>query len=1393
MTAPFQSEIVILDGSAEYEVHVAAADAAMPVGAFLNEAAGTQFEAVMCDGVSYPATTQLRELPLVRGSRLEGSTHVQPPPVAELLGTGSGNAGARTVLGPGVHRIGDRGSVGVGVQGGGDQGGTVSLYVDVDGAARVDPGSVSIAINGSPQRSMAPLRFGDELAVGRSRYRFGPPRSRVGSHVRVPFNRPPRAEYPSDLPRLIAPAKPPAAHKPMRFGWGALLIPLVIGGVMAFVWSPMMAIFAIFSPAMLLANYYEDKRRAKLSNAENDAAVADQMIEFRERLDATFRAARAMAWRTSPGPGELVERVLGDDSRLWQRRHDHPDFLEFGIGVGTVPWLPDVTPPQGDRAEPADEALREYTSLDEVPITVDLSRGGVIGIAGHRRRQIEAARWLVMQAAAHHGPADLAIVVITDDEAEWDCLKWLPQLQINGDSGRLAVASPGETADDLLGPLLESGETDPVAAMRDESGGPAILILADVSDVTTAAASSLRRVLAGEGSARRCGIALSGTVEELPSSCTHIMRIDPAGTATLDQPSRARRVNQIRAWRLSAGATRRAGRHIGRFHDPDLQIAGAGLADVVHLLDLIGLGDRTSDAVVRRWAAAGPVPRCAAPIGATADGPLVIDWVSDGPHGLLAGTTGAGKSELLRSLVAALAATVDPEHLNFVLIDYKGGSAFDACAGLPHTVGMVTDLDGHLAHRALTCLEAELRHREEVLRAVGAGDIDDYHAMDAEDPLPRLLVVIDEFAALAKELPDFMAALVDVAQRGRSLGVHLLLATQRPNGVINDNIRANTNLRLSLRVQDVQDSMDVVGTADAAGLPRSRPGRGYVRRGPGDVVAFQSALVTGQSGGGGSAVTVRPFVLVNDGTEERRQSEETEGARNDLSVLVEMVREAADKADMRPARLPWPDPLPEQLGRASVAQLAPVPVGRATIGLADEPHRQRQSWFSWNFESNLLVYGVQGSGTSTALSSAIAAACEEAGPEDLHAYVLDYDDQRLKPLEALPHVGAVIGAGERDRQLRLIRYLGWEVAERRELAASDPEGLAARPRIIVGIDNFGGFRSAFEEPGDMATKDAVTRLVADGPGVGIVVVATAKQPIEIPTNISSLVTAKLVMRLADRYEYAGLGVTTDEPTEIAGRSFESGTSLEVQLFDYSPEDLESLAASIPAPPAPRAPWPIQLLPAEVKIPDVVDGAEVFELEWRVPVAIGDDRLGPAGWNLREGDHVLISGPARSGKSTTLRSIATVLKTARPELQITAIAPRRSALSECPEIDLLLTEPAQLTAVLASVEGDRPHAILIDDAEDLADEEGILAALVGDRHPHRRIFAAGAADVLRSSYGHWTQGVRRSRLGLALKPNLLNDGDLWQTSLPRHGPTFYPPGRGFLIAEGRAELAQVAWQ
>ena len=287
-------------------------------------------------------------------------------------------------------------------------------------------------------------------------------------------------------------------------------------------------------------------------------------------------------------------------------------------------------------------------------------------------------------------------------------------------------------------------------------------------------------------------------------------------------------------------------RALARFEDPELAVAGGALPRNVGPDELWGERVTTPAAIRAAWQVSKESAGLEAAIGVGESGQLAIDLVHDGPHGLVAGTTGSGKSEFLRTLVIGLAMAHDPDDLVFVLIDYKGGAAFDHCAQLPHVVGMVTDLDDHLAERALQSLEAELHYRERLLRDAACTDIVEYRKADCPlGPLPRLVVIIDEFATLRAELPDFVTALVGIAQRGRSLGVHLILATQRPSGAVDANIRANTNLRIALRVQDSADSTDVIDTKEAASIDRATPGRAYVRRGQTDLVSVQTAFVSG--------------------------------------------------------------------------------------------------------------------------------------------------------------------------------------------------------------------------------------------------------------------------------------------------------------------------------------------------------------------------------------------------------------------------------------------------------------------------------------------------------------------------------------------------------------------
>jgi S-DNA-T family DNA segregation ATPase FtsK/SpoIIIE len=648
-----------------------------------------------------------------------------------------------------------------------------------------------------------------------------------------------------------------------------------------------------------------------------------------------------------------------------------------------------------------------------------------------------------------------------------------------------------------------------------------------------------------------------------------------------------------------------------------------------------------------------------------------------------------------------------------------------------------------------------------------------------------LVVVIDEFAALAADLPGFVSSLVDIAQRGRSLGVHLLLATQRPAGVIGENIRANTNLRVALRVHDVADSRDVLDDNAAAAIPRGRAGRGYVRLGPGELSPFQAALVSSSHRPGESVpVRLRPFRFGWEAADPIPEPGPGDD-QTDLDRIVGAISAAARQAGISPPRSPWPPELPRRLPLTEIDDAS----GRAgswwvPMGLVDEPHLQRQSIWGWE-GNNLLVYGMPGSGPAQALLTLGSSLSKRYQSERIHIYGLDFGTRTLAPLEGLPQVGSVIGSTDRERQVRLLRTLQEEVAVRRASGSGD------RPAVLLLIDNYGGFSASFDHPADLVHREALRRIVADGPGVGVFVAMSADQAAAVPTNLAALIPEKLVCRMADLFDYATLGLPNrDLPDLPDGRAVQVGNGLVVQIAEVTPSELARIAARSVSPGA--GPETIGVLPQRSDVADVVRFASVGDGEWFLPIGIGDRQLEPVGWHLGESDHALIAGPAKSGRSTALLAVSAIVANHRPDVRITAMASRPSPLWDAPEVATVLTDQDDLEPVVQEILNDvAPQLVLVDDADDLADPEGALLRLLRQRRPNIRVVGAGRADVLRSMYGHWTQELRRSRQGIALRPQAEVDGELWHTALPRHGPPVRLPGRGYLISDAEVELVQVA--
>ena len=796
---------------------------------------------------------------------------------------------------------------------------------------------------------------------------------------------------------------------------------------------------------------------------------------------------------------------------------------------------------------------------------------------------------------------------------------------------------------------------------------------------------------------------------------------------------------------------------------------GAPPPGAARLLDLLDLDLPTAAEVRRRWShgtgASTPIGCAGGPGGVT---PVCVDLVADGPHALVAGTTGAGKSELLRSLVAGLAASSPPDRLALLLVDYKGGAAFSDAARLPHVLGMVTDLGPDEAARALHSLEAELRRREGVLAELGLRDLADHPAhrwppAPGSEPLPRLVVVVDELAALVAELPAFLEDLVQLAARGRSLGLHLVLATQRPGSVVSAAVRTNCALRCCLRVPDEADAVDVVGSPVPAHLHRRQPGRAYLRRGAGDLVELLVALVGATRPPRRRPVTVEPATF---GPSPPRPDAEDAGP-SDLGALVDACRAAAEDAGLAPLRPIWLPPLPPELAASSLSAGG----DEIVIGLADEPGRQRRLDLAWRPQDGPLVAVGTGSGPARALQAAARVMAGRLSPARLHIYGLDLGGQGLAPLGDLPHVGALVGPGEHERLHRLVQRLSAELATRQAAAAGRAESAPQpAPLVLVLVDGSGGLHGAMGGSGGLAATEVLERVVVDGAGLGLVVAVAADRLAAVPGAWASAASLRLAFRGGDPMDLLALGLRRlDQSRWPDGRCLDLRSGLLAQVATHG---WTTPAAG--ADDGRSGPPPVQTLPDRIPMTTVLTAAPPprDKAELRLPVGIDARDLGVAVARLRRGQPFLVCGPPGSGRTTALAAVGAA-----------------ATAHGCEVVDA----DAALGERLASRQLDVrcPLVIIVDDADRRPDPDGTLAELADGRHLGAHLVAAATTDVLRSAFGHWTTGMRRSGAGLVLRPRSDLDADVLGISvLPRSPVALLAPGRAFLVHGGEAVPVQV---
>ena len=1231
-----------------------------------------------------------------------------------------------------------------------------------------------------------------------------------------PLHRPHRPDPPPARPPVVAPEplEPPRAITPV--GVLGVVASLAFGAVMVLVlgsWA--YAMFALLGPVVMIANSLDGRRRRRHERRHGARRRRQQLAAFAEELDQRSQAELIDRDQRFAGFHRATSVAAGPLPTCWERRTEHHDAFQVRIGTGPGPWAPPVTEDGHGQADDVAATIDGHCVLQGVAVGLRLAPGQPVALVGPVEATRAMARAVLGQAVTAHGPADLRVAVFTGARSTpaWDWCAWLPHTR-SPSAGSLLAASD-DSASRLAAALVDDPSAPPTGG-DPGSAATATIVLIDDPSALGARRSPARTALraAPDPALGLIPLVLVSDTGAVPAACATVLHV--GADASLTGPDHV-----VAGTATMAGAaldvTTELARSLARLEDPEVDDVGRGLPDAVTLPALLGPDRVTAPGLAARWRAAGADPPPCATLGATAEGRLTVDLAADGPHVLVTGTTGAGKSELLRTLVAGLAAGSSPDHLAFVLIDFKGGSAFDACARLPHTAGVVTDLDADLAARALRCLEAELRYRERRLRQESADDLTGFRRLISEgdrEPMPRLVVVIDEFATLANELPDFVDALVGIAQRGRSLGVHLVLATQRAAGSVSEHIKANTALRIALRVQSAEDSNDVIGTPDAAALPRARPGRALLRFGPGDLVAAQTALSTGRTpglgGAGVAAVRVEPLGIETlSGADAPAARDESTDPRTDLEVMVDAMVEAWSTAGGRPPRPPWPEPLPanvawpiatdDDAGSAGPAGSAgsPGPVV-LTLGLADEPDRQQQVPYGWRPDDGpLLLVGLPGSGTTTAAATAMLEAARRWSPEEAHLHVIGIGGGELRSLAGLVHTGAVVGADDAERQRRLIAELSDELARRRTQSHA---GWRDGPRRFLVVDGMAGFAERWDALDPSGTWDRLLELVGRGAEVGIHVVLTAEGPGAAPHRLLAMCCQRLVFRLGDRADHAAFAISAaDVPTLGPGRAIDPEGPTLVQVA-RPPHGLggavAALASRVTTPNPRRLARPVGVLPTNIGLDqlaaaaaehmtedDVVQDGASQGGEVALLVGVSDVGLVPARLRLPPGGHALVAGPPRSGRSTALATLAA--SAAAGGLRVVAV----STHDGWPPGVVALRPSDPTLGELVDAPG--PVVVLIDDADLIAEDHLVLARVVSARRPDRHVVAAGRSDRLRNGYGHWTRELRADRAGLLLVPDPDIDGELTGARLPRTAPVPLKPGRGWLSGGDPEGFLQVA--
>ena len=1124
----------------------------------------------------------------------------------------------------------------------------------------------------------------------------------------------------AEVIEIEAPPNPNRSRRPpLIFTIGpaiTMIIPMA-AGVLFTMWSVQRSESGMTSPFMFmgiitsvtaafigvfwaLANYRYNKNLEKKDELRRCDLYRAYLEKIRKLLTQKHISNKEVLDNDNPDLNECLSLVAKKSRRLWERNVNHIDFLKVRLGRGDMTSPNDIAIPKerfslidDSLAEEPQKIKTEFGILKDVPVSISLQAHNLIGVIGDSQETCnKIAQLIAVQIAAYHAYTDVRMAFIFNEREaqDYEFAKWLPHTWSADGSMRMMACNPngvGELFYDFSTILRERIEE---RTNTSDKSRPLPHYVVFISAPALVENEAIMKYLSTP--TQQMGITtimIYGQIDRLPNNCTVIIQNDEEyrGYYSLDNSFAA--YGNVLIDTIGSAQLDEFSRTLSDIRVREMHISGAP-PQLLSFLDMYKTSSVSDIDVERRWLEHRTFESMRAIIGYRgADTPLYLDIHEKyhGPHGLVAGTTGSGKSEMLQTYILSLAMNYHPYEVSFILIDYKGGGMAGSFENLPHIAGIITNLGGNQTNRALASINSEIKRRQAIFNEYKLKHIDGYielfRAGKVDMPVPHLLIIADEFAELKKEQPEFVRELVSASRVGRSLGVHLILATQKPSGVVDDEIWGNSKFQLCLRVQDKQDSNEMIRRPDAAYITNA--GRGFFQVGNDEIFEmFQSGWsgakyepeipYTDTKQGDAKMINLWGKPTVVGSMKKAKPKAESEKKQTQLEAAVIHITNTAKGLGVKAIDNIWLPPLPKQVSLHDIAaykqnayknnlwedqtgELNPV------IGIIDDPVNQRQAEVSIDIlsEGHLLVTGSGASGKTTFLQTLLYSLATTYSPKQLNIYIADFGSRTMGVFGLLPHVGGVVYDNETDKAAKLIALLMNELA-RRKLAFSE-KGIGSVkdyvrlyddvPFIVFAIDNFAAWSENCPKH-----EENLVQLSREASSYGIYLLITCSNAGDIRNKIRQNISFGVGLQLADRYEYeAAVGAKTDIIAEdrTPGRGlicfpkpleFQTAVCLRendaVSLNTKLKERFENMSAAWVGKRAPVIPQ----VPEDMSLEKIMDQPECVKL-------IRSARYIPFSYDLAEAQLesidlaksfcYTISGAARTGKTNMLKAIMRLAK------------------------------------------------------------------------------------------------------------------------------------------------------